>query len=398
MLSRATRMVCVGASCDSVGFGGGKGLGLLVVINAHPRVVELTTIVSGYERCFSYVLTRANRGCSCGLGNIFFGSLRLSSPRICVSTIKTSLNRAINGVVDYSCGLVHSVRPSTLLVLNSAGSYLSTVSTGELRVPVFRVRTNGHYGSRYLPRRAGHHVISVVSSIGVTCSRRTEECLTRYKLPGRHACIANSPVTRILRGGLRGVRGDSVLAGLKLRGGGCVLLSTRERRGVSARGGFGDLFSTVGNLTRGCSVPVLCSYRPHSGGHLRRDNFGLSREIVHRRPLKFRSCGGLRVGTFTIISSDKALPRRDDFFASIKGDFPTIYVEASARHPRTLSGKYFILTKVSRGSLLRTISATIRLSGGNFYKVPIPSCASRGISAGIIGVVRSCANMISGVI
>ncbi len=133
------------ASCDGIGFTSGNGLGLLVVMNAHPRVVHLTTIVGGYHGCFSYVLTRANRGCSCGLGNIFFGSLGLTSPRMCVSTINSSLNTAVNGVLGTSCGLVIRAGPSTILILNSAGSYLDIVNTGHLRVPVFRVRTNGHY-------------------------------------------------------------------------------------------------------------------------------------------------------------------------------------------------------------------------------------------------------------
>lgn len=368
------------------------------MINAHPRVVHLTTIVGGYHDCFSYLLTRANRGCSCGLGNIFFHSLGLGSPSICVSTINSSLNTAVNGVVGTNCGLVIRIGPSTILILKSAGSYLDIVNTGHLRVPVFRVRTNGHYFSRYLPRRAGHHVISIVSSIGLYCSRRTHECLGTSNITGRHACMANSPVTRILRKGLTRVRSDSVRRELGLRGKGCVLLSTRQRRGVSARGGFLSLFDTIGTVTRGCSVPVLCDYRPHDEGHLRSDNFTLSEHIVRRRPLNFRSCGYLRVGTCTIIDSDNALPRRDDFFASIKRPFPTMYVHADARHPRTLSGNVFILTNVSKGSLLRTMSATIRVGEGRSSNLPIPGCASRGMSTGIIGLVRDCAKIIGGVI
>ncbi len=187
-------------------------------------------------------------------------------------------------------------------------------------------------------------------------------------------------------------------AHLNLRGNGCVLLSTRHRRGVSARGGFVSLFATVGGVTRGCSVPVLCDYRPHDHGHLRTSNFRLSSHIVHRRPLKFRSCGYLRVGTFTMIDSSNALPRRDSFFADVNHPFPTMYVHADARHPRTLSGNYFILTNVGRRSLLRTMSMTMRVGGRNSRKLTIPGCISRGMSAGIIGLVRSCANIIGGVI
>lgn len=351
-----------------------------------------------YSQCFSRVLIRAKRGCSCALGRIFFSSLKLHTPGCCLSTMNGSLKRAVNGVVTGSCRLVIRIGPSTILILNSAGSYLSIVKTGHLRVPVFRVRTNGHYFSRYLPRRAGHHVISIATSIGVYCSRRTHQCLGTTKAPERHACIINSPVTRMLRSGLRRVGTDSVLRHLKLRGNGCVLLSTRHRRGVSARTGFFGLVGTIGTVTRGCSVPVLCSYRPHSGGFVRRHNFQFSPHIVRRRPLNFRSCGRLRVGTFTIMSSSNALPRRDDFFLSINDPVPTMYVHADARHPRTLSGNGFVLTNVAARRILRTISITIRVGQSNTLKLPIPGCISRGISIGIIGLVRDCANIIGGVI